>query len=281
MSLEWAPSQSSFFGLRSAGSDLLQSLVIDNLLDDLVELHLGLIRPTFSRGLDCAQPGFHFAQFAQDPIELLIHRQFCGVGVFVGHSFASVTITCSSVRSGASALLQSFRPSFLRRLLYTRLLRPGLWRLRCFASVEQRLDLLIRTRLRRDQRLDLRRVLDLRRLYPAKLLVVGFHTLSHSIKPSIRRRGSAIERGYVAPQRVNALRKLYLRVYEGVEPAFRVNVRLILAGEPILVKLEHLDKSSVRRRHLAEGLLEPLLPRLVSHLGVDESVEAFIGFMAR
>src|SRR5215813_5500639 len=111
MLLEWLPSQSSFFGLRSASSDLLQSLVIDNLLDDLVELHLGLIRPAFSRGLDCAQPGFHFAQFAQDPIELLIHRQFCGVGVFVGHSFASVSIpVISTLLSSPSSLHPASSP---------------------------------------------------------------------------------------------------------------------------------------------------------------------------
>src|SRR5262249_51465074 len=170
----------------------------------------------------------------------------------------SAVLAFSSVIVSPPSPYQSFRPSFLRRLLYTRLLRPGLWPLRCFASVEQRLDLLIRTCLRRDQRLDLRRVLDLRRLYPAKLLVVGFHTLSHSITPSPRPRASAMERGLLPPRRAPALRRFYLRVYEGVGPAFRVNVRLTLAVEPILVKLEHLDKLSVRRRHLAEGLLEPL-----------------------
>src|SRR5262245_36476998 len=91
----------------------------------------------------------------------------------------------------------------------------------------------------------------------------------------------AIEREYIAGQRVHALRKLYLRVYESVEPVFRVNVRLILAVEPTPVKLEHLDKLSVRRRRLPESFFEFLLPSFVSHLGADESVETFIGFMAR
>jgi hypothetical protein len=53
-----------------------------------------------------------------------------------------------------------------------------------------------------------------------------------------------------------------------------------VAVKPVLVKLKQLDKPDMRLCHLPEGFFEFLLPRIVSHLRVDERVDVGVRLTA-
>jgi hypothetical protein len=122
--------------------------------------------------------------------------------------------------------------------------------------------LLIRARLRRDQRFDLFGVISLQLGHALK-------AFAYSVEPFICPLEPDIERGYIVSERANALRKLYLRVNQRIKSSVCVEARLILPINAFFLDSCELDKQLVR-------LFKPRLARFKANLGVDQCIQLLI-----
>jgi hypothetical protein len=122
--------------------------------------------------------------------------------------------------------------------------------------------LFIRARLGRDQQFDLFSVIGLQLSHALK-------PFADSVEPFICPLEPDIERGYIVSERVNALRKLYLRVNQRIKSGVYVEARLILPVNAFFLDSGKLDKQLVR-------LFQPRLARFKANLGVYQGAQLFI-----